>query len=160
MQSEYNANIQGTTERKPRIPRGPSWRVWREAAAGHSAGKNQAATNQPSGPTRRGQRGTQRAPSSGDGSSAVDIHGGAHRCAARVTGYSCGAPAWRGWLGATWASTVVAQQGNYRASGFRTAWNTIRFEGTPSADTALPSGVVLVDARSLPFDRLAAYDRH
>ncbi len=54
---------------------------------------------------------------------------------------------------------VVAQQGNYRTSGFRTAWNNIRYEGTPSADTALPSDVVLADARSLPFDRLAAYDR-
>ncbi|MFI2367361.1 GNAT family N-acetyltransferase [Streptomyces sp. NPDC018833] len=54
---------------------------------------------------------------------------------------------------------VVAQQGNYRTSGFRSAWNNIRYEGTPSAETATPTGVTLVDARTLPFDQLAAYDR-
>lgn len=54
---------------------------------------------------------------------------------------------------------VVAQQDNYRKSGFRSAWNNIRYEGTPYADTAVPSGVTLVDARTLPFDQLAAYDR-
>jgi hypothetical protein len=53
---------------------------------------------------------------------------------------------------------VVAQQGNYRKSGFHHAWNNIRYEGMP-ATTPLPPGVRLVDARSLPFDRLAAYDR-
>lgn len=53
---------------------------------------------------------------------------------------------------------VVAQQANYRASGFRNAWNNIRFEGTPP-DAATPAGVVLADARGVPFDRLAAYDR-
>ncbi|MFI2349609.1 GNAT family N-acetyltransferase [Streptomyces sp. NPDC019443] len=54
---------------------------------------------------------------------------------------------------------VVAQQGNYRKSGFRSAWNNIRYEGTPSAETATPTGVTLVDARTLPFGQLAAYDR-
>ncbi|MBT2366213.1 GNAT family N-acetyltransferase [Streptomyces sp. ISL-10] len=54
---------------------------------------------------------------------------------------------------------VVAQQGNYRTSGFRTAWNNIRYEGTPTAETTTPTGVTLVDARTLPFDQLAAYDR-
>ncbi len=53
---------------------------------------------------------------------------------------------------------VVAQQHNYRKSGFRTAWNNVRHEGVPAA-VAPPSGVELVDARSVPFDRLAAYDR-
>ncbi len=53
---------------------------------------------------------------------------------------------------------VVAQQGNYAKSGFRLAWNNIRHEGVPPA-VAPPSGVTLVDPRSLPFDRLAAYDR-
>ncbi|MBJ8338052.1 hypothetical protein JGU71_04060 [Antrihabitans sp. YC3-6] len=53
---------------------------------------------------------------------------------------------------------VVAEQENYRKSGFRHAWNNIRYEGRPSpADP--PAGVDLVDARSVPFDRLAAYDR-
>jgi hypothetical protein len=53
---------------------------------------------------------------------------------------------------------VVAQQHNYRKSGFRLAWNNIRHEGPPPA-AAPPAGVTLVDARSVPFDRLAAYDR-
>ena len=53
---------------------------------------------------------------------------------------------------------VVAQQANYRKSGFRNAWNNIRYEG-PAFDAKAPAGVSLVDARSVPFDRLAAYDR-
>lgn len=53
---------------------------------------------------------------------------------------------------------VVAQQGNYRKSGFRTAWNNIRYEGPAFAATP-PAGVSLVDARSIGFDRLAAFDR-
>jgi hypothetical protein len=53
---------------------------------------------------------------------------------------------------------VVAQQGNYRKSGFRHAWNNARHEGMP-AFAPPPPGVRMVDARSLPFDRLAAYDR-
>ena len=47
---------------------------------------------------------------------------------------------------------------NYRKSGFRIAWNNVRHEG-PAADAKPPAGVSLVDARSVPFDRLAAYDR-
>ncbi|MEN8649598.1 GNAT family N-acetyltransferase [Streptomyces sp. 21So2-11] len=54
---------------------------------------------------------------------------------------------------------VIDQQPNYRKSGFNSAWNNIRYEGTPTGDVALPDGVTLVDARTLPFDRLAAYDR-
>lgn len=54
---------------------------------------------------------------------------------------------------------VVAQQDNYRKSGFRSAWNNIRYEGTPAPDAAPPAGVTLVDARTLPFNQLAAYDR-
>lgn len=53
---------------------------------------------------------------------------------------------------------VVAQQGNYRKSGFRNAWNNIRYEGPPII-AGPPAGVSLVDARRVPFDRLAAYDR-
>ncbi len=53
---------------------------------------------------------------------------------------------------------VVAQQHNYRKSGFRLAWNNVRHEGPPLARRA-PAGVTLADARSIPFDRLAAYDR-
>ena len=53
---------------------------------------------------------------------------------------------------------VVAQQHNYKKSGFRPAWNNIRHEGVPPA-MPVPAGVTLVDARAVPFDRLAAYDR-
>ena len=53
---------------------------------------------------------------------------------------------------------VPAQQANYRKSGFRLAWNNIRYEGPPPVGKP-PAGVSLVDARSVPFDRLAAFDR-
>jgi hypothetical protein len=53
---------------------------------------------------------------------------------------------------------VPAQQANYRKSGFRLAWNNIRYEGPPPVGKA-PAGVSLLDARSVPFDRLAAFDR-
>lgn len=53
---------------------------------------------------------------------------------------------------------VVAQQANYRKSGFRLAWNNIRHEG-PAAPLPAPAGVTFADARSIAFDRLAAYDR-
>ena len=53
---------------------------------------------------------------------------------------------------------VVAQQYNYRKSGFRLAWNNIRHQGAP-VEAAAPAGVSLVDARSIPLDRLVAYDR-
>ncbi|WP_330328665.1 GNAT family N-acetyltransferase [Streptomyces sp. NBC_00536] len=60
---------------------------------------------------------------------------------------------------------VVAQQDNYRKSGFRSAWNNVRHEGVPAADGSGGaagsdgSGVEVIDARSLPFAELAAYDR-
>ncbi|MFJ6940805.1 GNAT family N-acetyltransferase [Streptomyces sp. NPDC101132] len=55
---------------------------------------------------------------------------------------------------------VVEQQENYRKSGFRPAWTNLRYEGVPvPGDSSLPPGVELVDARELPFERLAAYDR-
>ena len=53
---------------------------------------------------------------------------------------------------------VPAQQANYARSGFRPAWTTQRFEGAPPA-AGPPPGVELVDARSVPFDLLDAYDR-
>lgn len=56
---------------------------------------------------------------------------------------------------------VVDQQQNYARSGFVRAWNNVRFEGVPApgAAGALPQGVALVDARSMSFGQLAAYDR-
>jgi hypothetical protein len=53
---------------------------------------------------------------------------------------------------------VVDQQENYRKSGFRRAWNHIRYEGVPSGENA-PEDITLVDGRSIPFSQLAAYDR-
>lgn len=53
---------------------------------------------------------------------------------------------------------VVAQQDNYKKSGFRLAWNNVRHEG-PTPAIPAPAGVTLADARSIAFDRLAAYDR-
>jgi hypothetical protein len=53
---------------------------------------------------------------------------------------------------------VPAQQANYRKSGFRLAWNNIRYEARRPSGKA-PAGVSLLDARSVPFDRLAAFDR-
>jgi hypothetical protein len=53
---------------------------------------------------------------------------------------------------------VVAQQHNYKKSGFRTAWNNIRHEG-PAPKVAAPAGVTFADARSIAFDRLAVFDR-
>lgn len=54
---------------------------------------------------------------------------------------------------------VVAQQDNYRKSGFRHAWNNIRYEGVPRGEGGDGGRVEVVDAASLPFARLAAYDR-
>ncbi|GAA3045871.1 GNAT family N-acetyltransferase [Actinokineospora globicatena] len=50
---------------------------------------------------------------------------------------------------------VVDQQDNYRRSGFVRAWNNVRYEGSlsPVDDTRL------VDARTIPFEQIAAYDR-
>jgi GNAT superfamily N-acetyltransferase len=53
---------------------------------------------------------------------------------------------------------VVEQQDNYRKSGFRSAWTNIRFEGVPHPGED-DGAVDTVDAASLPFARLAAYDR-
>ncbi|MFI9181921.1 GNAT family N-acetyltransferase [Streptomyces goshikiensis] len=60
---------------------------------------------------------------------------------------------------------VVDQQDNYRKSGFRSAWNNVRHEGVPqgaaldAAGTDGADGVEIVDATTLPFRQLAAYDR-
>ena len=50
---------------------------------------------------------------------------------------------------------VVAQQANYRRSGFTLAYRNVRFEGRGGGGAADD----LVDARALPFDTLCAYDR-
>ncbi|WP_428983387.1 GNAT family N-acetyltransferase [Paraburkholderia diazotrophica] len=52
---------------------------------------------------------------------------------------------------------VVAQQPNYRKSGFALAYRNIRFQGI--ADARIASSAALSDARKSPFDQLSAYDR-
>ncbi|MEU6865735.1 GNAT family N-acetyltransferase [Streptomyces sp. NPDC046876] len=55
---------------------------------------------------------------------------------------------------------VVDQQDNYRKSGFRSAWNNVRHEGRPRRGGGVEDGgVEVVDAATLPFALLAAYDR-
>lgn len=52
---------------------------------------------------------------------------------------------------------VLAQQENYRKSGFSLAYSNIRFEGLGGG--ARPSDPALVDLSAVPFEQLAAYDR-
>jgi Acetyltransferase (GNAT) domain len=54
---------------------------------------------------------------------------------------------------------VVAQQDNYRKSGFRFAYRDVRFSGVAAADETAARDPILVEATRVPFDRLAAYDR-
>ncbi|MFJ9060162.1 GNAT family N-acetyltransferase [Streptomyces sp. NPDC102409] len=53
---------------------------------------------------------------------------------------------------------VVDQQDNYRRSGFRTAWNHMRYAGVPGEEKP-PSDITVTDAGSVPFGLLASYDR-
>ncbi|MDW6003525.1 GNAT family N-acetyltransferase [Vibrio mangrovi] len=57
---------------------------------------------------------------------------------------------------------VVAQQENYRKSGFHLAYRNIRYEGTAATEVAVPSvkdDVTIVDARTYAFEDICAYDR-
>ncbi len=54
---------------------------------------------------------------------------------------------------------VVAQQANYVRSGFRLAYRNIRFGGPAPAIANNAPRTILRPARTLPFDRIAAYDR-
>lgn len=53
---------------------------------------------------------------------------------------------------------VVAQQDNYRKSGFRLAWRNMRFEGF-SKGAAAPSDPRIVPLSDVAFDDYAAWDR-
>ncbi|MEU4165059.1 GNAT family N-acetyltransferase [Actinoplanes sp. NPDC026670] len=53
---------------------------------------------------------------------------------------------------------VVAQQDNYRKSGFQQAWTTTRYQGVLGG-LQRDSGIEVTDARSVGFGDLAAYDR-
>ncbi|NVK44542.1 MAG: GNAT family N-acetyltransferase [Oceanospirillaceae bacterium] len=52
---------------------------------------------------------------------------------------------------------VVAQQDNYKKSGFRLAWRNIRYAGTGGGPA--PVGAEIFELASLPFAALDAYDR-
>jgi hypothetical protein len=56
---------------------------------------------------------------------------------------------------------VIAQQHNYRKSGFVLAHRNIRFEGQAQAggSSPLPPGCTVLAATSLPGEQLAVYDR-
>jgi len=54
---------------------------------------------------------------------------------------------------------VVAQQANYARAGFRLAYRNIRFGGLAPSAASSARVADLKPARTLPFDRLAAYDR-
>lgn len=55
---------------------------------------------------------------------------------------------------------VVAQQANYRKSGFKLAYRNLRYQGTaqPVGNDQQPT-VSLVDVTQLPFEAVIAYDR-
>lgn len=52
---------------------------------------------------------------------------------------------------------VVAQQSNYRQSGFTLAWQNVRQEGSGGGEGSRDARIVPVSG--LPFDAVAAYDR-
>jgi len=52
---------------------------------------------------------------------------------------------------------VVAQQGNYRKSGFALAHRNVRYRGTGGGN--FPGGSGVVPLSTIPFDELCAYDR-
>jgi ribosomal protein S18 acetylase RimI-like enzyme len=81
-------------------------------------------------------------------------------------------PEWRGrglgwalWCNATATAAgrqvgldgVVAQQANYRKSGFELAWRNVRCEGR--GGTTAPNEVRLVDLRRVPFETICACDK-
>ncbi len=52
---------------------------------------------------------------------------------------------------------VLAQQGNYRKSGFRFAYRNVRYEGRGMGETSRPAGIV--ELSRVPFGSLEVYDR-
>lgn len=54
---------------------------------------------------------------------------------------------------------VVAQQANYRKSGFRLAYRNIRFQGVVQASAKSAAGSNILNASALPFGQLLDYDR-
>jgi hypothetical protein len=81
-----------------------------------------------------------------------------------VRGTGCGIEIWRAGMARLAGRNigldgVLAQQDNYRKSGFRFAYRDVRFSGIAAADETAARDPMLVEATQVPFDRLAAYDR-
>jgi len=55
---------------------------------------------------------------------------------------------------------VVAQQENYRKSGFTLAWRNVRYEGSWTDVNTHDPGITVLDASTIPFDALTFFDRH
>ncbi|SAK74480.1 GNAT family N-acetyltransferase [Caballeronia ptereochthonis] len=53
---------------------------------------------------------------------------------------------------------VLAQQPNYRKSGFVLAYRNVRYEGVASVDDEPVDGIAIADALDVPFERLLDYD--
>ncbi|KND55682.1 GCN5-related N-acetyltransferase [Candidatus Paraburkholderia kirkii] len=53
---------------------------------------------------------------------------------------------------------VLAQQPNYRKSGFALADRNVRYEGVASVDDELADGIAIADAPNVTFERLLDYD--
>jgi ribosomal protein S18 acetylase RimI-like enzyme len=80
-------------------------------------------------------------------------------------GQGCGIQVWRAGMERLAGRTVgldgvVAQQENYRKSGFTLAWRNIRYEGSFTDFTSHDPGITLLDASTFPLDGIAALDRH
>jgi ribosomal protein S18 acetylase RimI-like enzyme len=54
---------------------------------------------------------------------------------------------------------VVAQQDNYRKSGFRLAWRNVRYEGSWTDVNTHDPGITILDASTIQFDWISALDR-
>lgn len=52
---------------------------------------------------------------------------------------------------------VVAQQGNYKKSGFTLAYRNIRYQGTGGGD--VPADSEIVQLSTIPFDEICEYDK-
>nr|WP_082852771.1 GNAT family N-acetyltransferase [Caballeronia fortuita] len=53
---------------------------------------------------------------------------------------------------------VLAQQPNYRKSGFVLAYRNVRYRGVASTDEDGADAITVTDARNIPFDLLLRYD--
>ncbi|SAL23425.1 N-acetyltransferase GCN5 [Caballeronia peredens] len=55
---------------------------------------------------------------------------------------------------------VLAQQPNYRKSGFVLAYRNVRYEGVASANDVSADGMTIADASNVSFERTLGYDTH